>query len=90
MDSGITSGYTSLVKTAISLPDDLFERAERLAAQLGLSRSRLYAEALREYLARHTDESITKQLDRVYGESDSSMDPVLKKLQSRALEEEDW
>ena len=55
------------MKTAISLPDTLFEAAERLAGRLRLSRSELYQRALAEYLARHDEAIITEQLDRVYG-----------------------
>ena len=40
------------MKTAVSLPDELFERAEELAARLGKSRSQVYREALAEYLFR--------------------------------------
>jgi metal-responsive CopG/Arc/MetJ family transcriptional regulator len=39
------------VKTAVSIPDDLFERADRVAARRGVSRSRLYAEALEMFVA---------------------------------------
>jgi hypothetical protein len=53
------------MKTAISLPDDLFADAERLARELGKSRSRLYGDALREYVARHSAGSVTESLDRV-------------------------
>ncbi|MFL5301088.1 MAG: ribbon-helix-helix protein, CopG family, partial [Anaeromyxobacteraceae bacterium] len=51
------------MKTAISLPDDLFEQAERLARRLDKSRSELYREAVAEYVARHDPEAITAALD---------------------------
>ena len=53
------------MKTAISIPDDLFADAEQLARELKKSRSRLYGDAVREYVARHSTESITDSLDRV-------------------------
>jgi metal-responsive CopG/Arc/MetJ family transcriptional regulator len=53
------------MKTAISIPDDLFADAEELARELKKSRSRLYGDAVREYVARHSAESITESLDRV-------------------------
>ncbi len=53
------------MKTAISIPDDLFADAEELARELKKSRSRLYGDALREYVARHSTESVTEALDRV-------------------------
>jgi metal-responsive CopG/Arc/MetJ family transcriptional regulator len=56
------------VKTAVSLPDDVYARAERAARRLGRTRSALYAEALREYLDRHDQEQVrvTAMLDEVY------------------------
>jgi metal-responsive CopG/Arc/MetJ family transcriptional regulator len=56
------------MKTAISIPDDLFADAERLARELKKSRSRLYGDAVREYVARHAAESVTEALDRVSAE----------------------
>ncbi len=53
------------MKTAISIPDDLFEDAERLARTLKKSRSRLYGDAVREYVARHSGDQVTQALDRV-------------------------
>lgn len=57
------------MKTAVSLPDELFERAEQAAAELGVPRSNLYARALDEFLDRHERSSVTAQLDAVYGET---------------------
>jgi metal-responsive CopG/Arc/MetJ family transcriptional regulator len=53
------------MKTAISLPDELFEAVERLVRRSGLSRSELYAQALREYVARHTQDEVTEALSAV-------------------------
>jgi antitoxin MazE6 len=58
------------MKTAISLPDDLFEQAERLARRLAKSRSELYREAVAEYVARHDPEAVTAALDRLAPELD--------------------
>jgi metal-responsive CopG/Arc/MetJ family transcriptional regulator len=56
------------MKTAVSLPDDVYARAERAAHRLGRTRSALYAEALREYLDRHEEAQVrvTALLDEVY------------------------
>ena len=62
------------MKTAISIPDDLFADAEQLARELKKSRSRLYGDAVREYVARHSAESITESLDRVCDEVDCRSD----------------
>jgi metal-responsive CopG/Arc/MetJ family transcriptional regulator len=78
------------MKTAISIPDSLFEAAEQFAKRMGLSRSELYAVALQEYLQAHKQEQITQQLDAVYADEDSSLDPFFVQLQSHTLPEEIW
>jgi predicted transcriptional regulator len=83
------SGYTRGMKTAISIPDDLFADAERLARELKKSRSRLYGDALREYLARHSSESITETLNRVCGEALPGSE-FAGAVARRTLERSDW
>jgi metal-responsive CopG/Arc/MetJ family transcriptional regulator len=78
------------MKTAISIPDPLFEAAERFAQRLGLSRSELYTTALREYLQTHRENNITQQLDAVYTDECSTLDTNLIQLQSQSLPEEKW
>lgn len=56
------------MKTAISIPDDLFLAAEKVAEELKLSRSALYAKALREHLERLKDEAITAQINAAIAE----------------------
>ena len=53
------------MKTAISIPDDVFEAAERWARRTERSRSQLFSDALREYLARHTSDDVTEAMNRV-------------------------
>ena len=55
--------YEQSMKTAVSLPDDLFENADLFAQQRDMTRSQLYAMALREYLQRHRNEDITARID---------------------------
>ena len=55
------------MKTAISLSDTLFEKAEQTAHYMGIPRSRLYVIALEDYIARHNGEMVTKKLNEVYG-----------------------
>ena len=69
---GPPSGYTAGMKTAVSLPDDVFAEAEMLSRTLGTSRSSLYAAALREYLARHRPDAITAALDALYRAAERS------------------
>ena len=54
------------MKTAISLSDTLFEKAEKTAQYMGIPRSRLFVIALEEYITRHNGEMITKKLNEVY------------------------
>lgn len=78
------------MKTAISIPDKLFESAERFAQRQGMSRSELYATALRYYLQEHRSEGITERLDEVYGTEDGALDPAIAHLQTRSLPRDDW
>jgi len=56
------------MKTAVSLPDQLYEEAERAAQSLGIPRSQLFAKALEEFIATHKRENITERLNRVYSD----------------------
>ncbi|MHC5825141.1 MAG: ribbon-helix-helix domain-containing protein [Nostoc sp.] len=78
------------MKTAISLPDSVFEEAEALARQLGVSRSELYTKALKAYLRKYNRNQMLNQLNKVYSEESSELDPVLAKLQFMSLPREDW
>jgi hypothetical protein len=78
------------METAISIPDDVFAEAERLTHRLGMSRSQLYTEAIREYLARHDDDAVTEALNRVYETEDSRPDAFLTAAARRVLERTEW
>jgi predicted transcriptional regulator len=78
------------MKTAISIPDDLFADAERLAQALKKSRSRLYGDAMREYLARHSAEHVTETLDRVCAEAAPSEGDFARAAARGTLERSDW
>lgn len=54
------------MKTAISLPDRLYKQAEKTAKSLGIPRSQLVAKALQEFISRHTQDSVTENLNKVY------------------------
>jgi len=83
------AGYTRGMKTAISIPDDVFADAEQLARELKKSRSRLYGDAVREYVARHSVESVTEALDRVCDEVDCRGE-FARAAARRTLERCDW
>ena len=86
-------GYTAIMKTAISIRDDIFEAAEQVALDMGISRSELYSKAVELFVARHENERVTERLDAVYGEagSSSALDGTLVTLQTLSLPtDEEW
>ncbi|MEP7002672.1 MAG: ribbon-helix-helix domain-containing protein [bacterium] len=78
------------MKTAISLPDDLFSEADALAKSLGKSRSGLVAEALAEYVAKHRHAEVTEWLNAVYAVDDGRLDPSLVEAGRRTLAANEW
>ena len=78
------------MKTAVSIPDDVFHRAERLARRTKQSRSRIFSEALREYLARHSSEEITEAVNRACAEIGEGQDPFTALAARRILERTEW
>lgn len=78
------------MKTAVSLPDDLFLSANDLAKRQGVSRSELYAVALAEYVAKHRDEEVTSKLNEVLAEESSGIDPALRTAQARSIGPGKW
>jgi hypothetical protein len=80
----------TLMKTAISIPNDVFEAAEKLARRLGVSRSQLYTSAVSEFLRRHFTDGVTEKLNEIYGEEPSELDSVTRALQYANLGQEEW
>ena len=78
------------MKVAVSIPDDLFDSAESLGKRLGVSRSRLYATALAEFLAKHKGRKTTDRLNRVYAQEESGLEAPLRRLQARTIGDESW
>lgn len=78
------------MKTAISVPDQLFDKAEKLARTTGKSRSQIYQEALAEYLLRRDPEAVTEAMDQALAEIDQVSDPWLTQASRSALERAEW
>ncbi len=78
------------MKVALSIPDELFESAETLGKRLGVSRSRLYAAALADFVAKHQSRKVTARLDAVYAAEDSRLDATTCRLQARSLPRDSW
>jgi metal-responsive CopG/Arc/MetJ family transcriptional regulator len=78
------------MKTAISVPNDIFERIESYAKKKKISRSQLFSKAAEEYLDKREKEDITANLNEVYSKEDSSVDPVLFKMAMLSMPKEEW
>jgi metal-responsive CopG/Arc/MetJ family transcriptional regulator len=78
------------MKTAVSVPDDIFERAERVARREGRSRSDVYSAALREYVARHLPDEVTDALDRTVADVGEEPAPFGRRAAERVLADSEW
>ena len=78
------------MKTAVSIPDDLFQGAERLARRKKKSRSQLYSDALREYVQRHAPEEVTESLNRLCEGLDESEYRFSRAATSHLLRRSEW
>jgi len=78
------------MKTAVSVPEVVFRRAERLARRLKKSRSQLYSEALADYVARHDPAAITAALDDLYTSENSRPDRLVDEAARRVLRSTEW
>ena len=78
------------MKTAVSLPDDLFRLAEAAAHRLRVSRSQLYAKAIADFLARQQGSAITERLNDVYSRHPAKVDSGLHRAQLKSLDRDTW
>ena len=78
------------MKTAVSIPDEVFEKVERLVRRARRSRSEVFSAALREYVARHTPDEVTEALDRVCAQVNDQPDDFVSAAARRALERTEW
>ncbi len=78
------------MKTAISLPDALFESADALARRLGMTRSGLVAAALTEFVAKHRASKVTERLNAVYGAEPEAQDHFARRAGRRRLADTEW
>lgn len=77
------------MKTAISIPDDVFVQAERLSRRKRLSRSELYTTAIRWYVAHESGQGITERLNQVYGKN-QAYDRALESAGLADLPRDEW
>ena len=78
------------MKTAVSIPDAIFEQAELFARRAKRSRSQLFSDALREYLARHSGDEITDAMNRVIDATGDAADPFTSVASQRTLARVEW
>jgi metal-responsive CopG/Arc/MetJ family transcriptional regulator len=78
------------MKTAVSLPEDLFLLAEATAKRLRVSRSQLYAKAIAEFLEHTQAESVTERLNEIYSSQPARLDPALHRAQAGTLDKDSW
>lgn len=78
------------MKTAVSVPDDLFRQAEAAARRLRVSRSELYAKAIAEFLSRQDEGTVTERLNEVYSRQRAKLDSALHRAQLKSLEKDAW
>lgn len=78
------------MKTAVSIPDDVFEKVERLARRGRRSRSEVFSAALREYVARHSPDEVTESINRVCEQVGDQHDEFVSEAARRILEKTEW
>ena len=78
------------MKAAISIPDDVFERGERLARRLHTSRSQLYARALADFVVQHEDDKITSSMNEVLDDVGVEADEFSRRAARQTLRRVEW
>lgn len=82
--------YNHSMKTAISIPDEVFESADALAEEMGVSRSQLYSTAVAEFVAKHRARDVTAKLNEVYGDEPGGIAGALRTAQARSVRASGW
>ena len=72
------------------MPDELFDAAEALSKRFKITRSRLYATALAEFVAKHKASTVTARLNAVYSSEESRLDDAMRRVQARSLLRNPW
>lgn len=78
------------MKTAVSIPDDVFQEAERLAGRMQTSRSHLYTRALAEFVARHDDDRVAAAMNSVIDEVGAAIDDFTREAARQSLRRVEW
>lgn len=78
------------MKTAVSIPDEVFEKVERFARRTKRSRSEVFSSALREYIARHSPDEVTLAINQALDNIDNQKDEFVSTAARRVLEKSEW
>lgn len=78
------------MKTAISIPDPIFQAAELFANHFGISRSELYTKAIEEYITSRRFINVTEALNKIYGDESSTLDDEFYSMQIKSIPHEEW
>ena len=78
------------MKTAISVPDEIFELSEQLAKKLKVSRSKIFAMGVKKLAEEHDDDQVTARLDEFYSKEKAEIDPVVMKMAVLSLPKDEW
>lgn len=78
------------MKVAVSIPEPLFQEAERVSRRMRLPRSQFYARALEAYVRDQSGEEITRRLNEIYARVSSKLDPSIEATSLEVLRREKW
>ena len=83
-------GYASNMKTAISIPDQIFKKVEQTARKMGISRSKFFSIAAQKLIHHYSEEDVTNRLNKIYREDKVGLDKAIEEIQVRSIHEEEW
>ena len=90
MGKGNTLVILEIMKTAISVPNDIFELSEKLAKKLKVSRSKIFAMGVKKLAEEHDDDDVTARLNEFYEKERAEIDPVIMKMAALSLPKDEW
>lgn len=90
MQTATQSPNSVSIQNEFAIPNEILDAARQLAGKLGLSSNELFATALSDFIRRYGEVDITAELDKIYSDTDSTIDPVLGAMQFRSLPAEKW
>ena len=78
------------MKTAVSIPDEVFEKVERFARRAKRSRSEVFSAALKEYIARHSPDEVTAAINQALESIGDQKDDFVSAAARRILKKTEW